>query len=85
MMRGRHTVSTFHDLFVMTGDYSSPEFRERFSAQARQAAERSDLIVAVSQFTANQVEQLLDVEASRIRVIHHGVHIPGGFQWFPRI
>jgi glycosyltransferase involved in cell wall biosynthesis len=82
-MRGRHTVSTFHDLFVMTGDYSSPEFRERFSAQARQAAERSDLIVAVSQFTANQVEQLLNVEASRIRVIHHGVHIPGDLQMVP--
>ncbi len=73
---GRRTVSTFHDLFVMTGNYSSPEFRERFSAQARQAAERSDLIVAVSQFTACQVEQLLHVEPSRIRVIHHGVRVP---------
>jgi glycosyltransferase involved in cell wall biosynthesis len=80
---GRRTVSTFHDLFVMTGDYSTPEFRARFSAQARQAAERSDLIVAVSQFTAGQVEQLLGVEASRIRVIHHGVHLPGNFLTHP--
>jgi glycosyltransferase involved in cell wall biosynthesis len=66
------TVSTFHDLFVMTGDYSSPEFRARFTAQAREAAERSDLIIAVSHFTASQVEHLLKVEPSRIRVIHHG-------------
>jgi len=67
-----HAVSTFHDLFVISGDYSTPDFRERFSAQAHQAAERSDLIIAVSRFTAQQVEELLDVEPSRIRVIHHG-------------
>jgi glycosyltransferase involved in cell wall biosynthesis len=72
-VKAKRTVSTFHDLFVMTGDYSSPEFRARFTAQARDAASRSDLIIAVSQFTASQVEQLLNVERSRIRVIHHGV------------
>jgi glycosyltransferase involved in cell wall biosynthesis len=71
--KARRTVSTFHDLFVMTGDYSSPEFRARFTAQARSAAERSDLIIAVSSFTASQVEHLLNVEPSRIRVVHHGV------------
>jgi glycosyltransferase involved in cell wall biosynthesis len=69
----RHSVSTFHDLFVISGDYSTPEFRERFAAQARAAAERSDLIITVSAFTARQVEQMLQVEPSRIRVIHHGV------------
>jgi glycosyltransferase involved in cell wall biosynthesis len=71
--KARRTVSTFHDLFVMTGDYSSPEFRARFTAQAREAAARSDLIIAVSSFTASQVSQLLSVEPSRLRVIHHGV------------
>lgn len=71
--RHRRAVSTFHDLFVISGDYSSPEFRERFTAQARAAAERSDLIIAVSRFTARQVEQLLGVDPARIRVIHHGV------------
>ena len=71
--KSRRTVSTFHDLFVMTGDYSSPDFRARFTAQARDAAERSDLIIAVSNFTASQIEKLLNVERSRIRVVHHGV------------
>ncbi len=74
--RSRRTVTTFHDLFVMTADYSSPEFRERFTAQARAAAERSDLIVAVSSFTARQIEDLLGVEPSRIRVIPHGTRAP---------
>ena len=70
--RHRRSVTTFHDLFVMSGDYSTPDFRERFAAQARDAAERSDLIIAVSAFTARQVEQLLQVDPARIRVIHHG-------------
>jgi glycosyltransferase involved in cell wall biosynthesis len=72
-VRYRRTVSTFHDLFVLSGDYSTPEFRARFAAQARIAAERSDLIIAVSRFTAGQVEQLLNVDPARIRVIPHGV------------
>jgi len=73
--RARRTVSTFHDLFVMTGNYSSPEFRARFAEQARGAAQRSDLIIAVSSFTASQVEGLLGVDKARIRVIHHGVRM----------
>ena len=76
--RSRRTVTTFHDLFVMTAEYSSAEFRERFSEQARRAAERSDAIIAVSRFTASQVEQLLSIPAARIRVVPHGVRIPAG-------
>ena len=74
--RARHTVSTFHDLFVISGDYSTPEFRARFTDQARQAAENSDAIISVSQFTASQVERYLGFPASRIHVIPHGVHMP---------
>jgi glycosyltransferase involved in cell wall biosynthesis len=71
--RFRRQVATFHDLFVLSGEYSTPEFRDRFAQQAREAAERADLIVAVSAFTASQVEHYLKVPAERIRVIHHGV------------
>ena len=74
--RYRHAVCTFHDLFVLTAEYSTEDFRRRFAAQAREAVERSDLIVAVSQFTASQVRDLLGVEGSRIRVVHHGVRPP---------
>jgi glycosyltransferase involved in cell wall biosynthesis len=72
-VRYPRTVSTFHDLFVLTGDYSTPEFRARFAAQARDAAARSDLIIAVSQFTATQIEDLLRVPSARLRVVPHGV------------
>jgi glycosyltransferase involved in cell wall biosynthesis len=73
--RHRRSVTTFHDLFVISGDYSTPEFRERFAAQARAAAERSDLIIAVSAFTARQVEQLLHVDPARLRIIPHGARL----------
>lgn len=67
------TVSTFHDLFVLNGDYSTPEFRARFATFARDAADRSDRIIAVSQYTADQVVKLLGFESSRIHVVHHGI------------
>lgn len=75
-LRMKRAVSTFHDLFVMTSEYSTEEFRERFTLQARGAAERSDLVICVSAFTASQVEALLNVPAARLRVIPHGVRIP---------
>ena len=69
----RRTVVTFHDLFVMTGEYSTPEFRARFAEQARDAAERADAIITVSAFTGQQVQALLGVEAARVHVVHHGI------------
>lgn len=71
--RFRRQVATFHDLFVLTGNYSTPDFRARFAQQAKEAAAAADLIIAVSAFTASQVEQHLGVPASQIRVVHHGV------------
>jgi glycosyltransferase involved in cell wall biosynthesis len=71
--RFRRQIATFHDLFVLSGEYSTPEFRERFAIQAREAAERADLVITVSAFTASQVESLLNFPGSRIRVIHHGI------------
>jgi glycosyltransferase involved in cell wall biosynthesis len=76
--RARITVATFHDLFVMTSEYSSAEFRSRFTEQAREAAAKSDAIITVSQYTADQVHHLLGVEFSRIHVVPHGVHVSRG-------
>ncbi len=69
-------VATFHDLFVMSHEYSTPEFRARFTAQARHAAATADRIITVSRFTAQEVERLLGVDPERICVIPHGVRSP---------
>jgi glycosyltransferase involved in cell wall biosynthesis len=71
-MSMQRAVATFHDLFVMTGEYSTAEFRERFTLQARDAARRADAIIAVSEFTRSQVVSLLGVEPSKVQVVHHG-------------
>jgi glycosyltransferase involved in cell wall biosynthesis len=71
-MRLRRSIATFHDLFMMSGEYSTPEFRARFTAQARDAAARADAIITVSEFTRGQVISLLGVEPSRVHAVHHG-------------
>jgi glycosyltransferase involved in cell wall biosynthesis len=72
-IRLRRAVVTFHDLFVMSGEYSTREFRIRFTEQARDAASRADGVIAVSEFTKRQVVSLLGVEPSKVHVVHHGV------------
>lgn len=68
----RRAVVTFHDLFVIAGEYSTPEFRARFAGQAREAAARADAIIAVSAFTQGQAVSLLGVDPAKVRVVHHG-------------
>jgi glycosyltransferase involved in cell wall biosynthesis len=75
-VRARRVAVTFHDLFVLTAEYSTPEFRTRFAAQARQAAAAADLIIAVSAYTASVITDVLGVDPSRIRVVPHGVDPP---------
>ncbi len=66
-------IATFHDLFVLTGEYSTPEFRARFAGQARRAAQQAAAIIAVSEFTRQQVITLLDAPPEKVHVVHHGV------------
>lgn len=65
-------VATYHDLFVMSAEYSTAEFRRRFTDLAKQTAERADHVIAVSAFTAGQVTELLGFPAERVSVVHHG-------------
>lgn len=71
------SVATFHDLFVLTGQYSTADFRQRFAAQARDAAARASAIIAVSEFTRQQVISLLGAAPEKVRVVHHGAPAPG--------
>ena len=75
-----HPVATFHDLFVMTSEYSTPEFRARFTGQARDAASRATAVIAVSEFTRRQVIEHLGVAPERVYVVHHGIRNLGGAQ-----
>jgi len=67
------SVATFHDLFVMTSEYSTPDFRARFTGQARDAASRATAVIAVSEFTRQQAIAHLGVAPERVYVVHHGI------------
>ena len=66
------TVVTFHDLIHMKGLTKDPETAAVVAGQ-RRWARRADVVLAVSENTARDTEELLGVPRSRIRVVHLGV------------
>ncbi len=82
---GKRVLTTFHDLFVLTANYSSREFRERFAEQARRAAANSDLIIAVSQFTASQMDGPVWAFRPLAFVLFHMVPVGPHFRAVERI
>jgi glycosyltransferase involved in cell wall biosynthesis len=75
--RFRREVVTIHDIFPITGpDYSTPQYRRKFSAVVREAARRAGRIVTGSQYTAGLLQSECGVEAERIRVTPYGVDLP---------
>jgi glycosyltransferase involved in cell wall biosynthesis len=76
-VRFRREVVTIHDIFPITGhDYSTPEYRRKFSAVLREAASRAARIVTGSHFTASLLQSECGVEPERIRVTPYGVDQP---------
>ena len=73
----RKEVVTVFDLFPMSGEnYSTPEFRRRFSVLLEEAVRRAARIITLSQYTAGELRRHLGVEEERIRVIPPGVNLP---------
>jgi glycosyltransferase involved in cell wall biosynthesis len=73
-------VVTIHDLdFLRHPERTHGEIRRDYPALARRHAHRADRIVVVSQFTAREVERLLEVPPERISVCS-----PGAPAWSPR-
>jgi glycosyltransferase involved in cell wall biosynthesis len=78
--RAAAQVITIHDLnFLSHPERTRAEVRRDYAALARQHAHRADRVVVVSQFTANEVTRLLDVDPARITVAS-----PGAPAWQPR-
>ncbi len=75
--RFKREVVTVHDVFPITGhDYSTPEFQRKFSRLLREALARAARVIAVSEYTAAQVQKHCGVERNRIVVIPSGVDPP---------
>jgi glycosyltransferase involved in cell wall biosynthesis len=78
--RGAAHIVTIHDLnFLMHPERTRAEIRRDYPTLAPEHARRADRVIAVSRFTAREVERRLGVPAERISVCS-----PGAPDWTPR-
>jgi glycosyltransferase involved in cell wall biosynthesis len=67
-------VVTIHDLAYLRYPHVHPRGRRLYlSAFTRLTVRRAQVIVAVSEYTRGEIEQLLNIPRERIRVIYEGV------------
>lgn len=82
LLPARHAaqVVTIHDLnFIAHPERTRAEIRRDYPALARAHAHRADAVIAVSQFTAGEIQRHFDVPIDRISVCS-----PGAPAWPPR-
>lgn len=82
LMPARHAARlvTIHDLdFLDHPERTSAEIRRDYPALARDHAHRADRVIAVSQFTAGEIQRRLGVTTDRISICS-----PGAPDWAPR-
>ncbi|MQA29798.1 MAG: glycosyltransferase [Luteitalea sp.] len=78
--RSAAQVVTIHDLdFLLHPERTRGEIKRDYPARARDHANRADRVIVVSEFTAREVERLLQVPRHRISVCS-----PGAPPWNPR-
>lgn len=77
LLAGVPLAVTMHDVsFCAHPEWFRPRERFRRRVMAWAAAHRAQRVIAVSQFSRDEVVRLLGVSAGKVRVIHQGV---GGF------
>jgi glycosyltransferase involved in cell wall biosynthesis len=75
--RFRKEIVTVFDVFPLTdNDYSTPDFRRKFSALLREAVGRAERVITASRATESQLVAHAGVARERIRVIPLGVDPP---------
>ncbi len=74
----RKEIVTVLDVFPITGqDYSTPDFRKKFSALLVEAVQRAARIIVPSRYTADQLAASVPAVREKIRLIPLGVEVPG--------
>ena len=75
--RFKREVVTVFDIFPITGhEYSSPDFRRKFSSLLLEAVERASRVITASRYTAEQLLAHTSVSESKVRIIPLGVDLP---------
>jgi alpha-1,3-rhamnosyl/mannosyltransferase len=77
LVRGAPAVVTIHDLQPLHDPAAFSAVKRRWlSVMLPHAVRHARIVVAVSEFTANDVHERLDVPRERIRVVRHGFDAP---------
>jgi glycosyltransferase involved in cell wall biosynthesis len=73
-LKGKRVVVTIHDLIydVFYKDKDIPN-KEKIIDMGRKSAERADKVIAVSQYTKQNMIDIWGIDGQKIEVIHHGV------------
>ncbi len=67
-------IITVHDVVVaLKEDYTSEKFKKQQSPKLVKALKKCDKIIAVSEFTKNELIKYFSVNPDKISVVHHGV------------
>ena len=75
--RFKREIVTVFDIFPITGhDYSTAEFRRKFSALLREAVARAAFVITASRYTAGQLLAHTSLPQNKLRVIPLGVDLP---------
>jgi len=75
--RFEREIVTVFDIFPITGhQYSSAEFRRKFSALLLEAVDRATRVITASRYTAEQLMEHTSVSRGNLRVIPLGVDPP---------
>ena len=75
--RFKREIVTVFDIFPITGhEYSSAEFRRKFSALLLEAVDRAACVITASRYTAEQLMEHTSVSRGKLRVIPLGVDPP---------
>ena len=70
----KREIVTVFDIFPITGDeYSSADFRRKFSALLLEAVRRATIVITASRYTAEQLLAHTPVSPSKLRIIPLGV------------
>lgn len=75
--RFRKEIVTVNDVFPITGvEYSTPEFREKFSRLLREAVARAVRVIVPSEYSAGQVAEHTGTPREIIRVVPYAADVP---------
>ena len=75
--RFKREIVTVFDIFPITGhEYSTADFRRKFSALLLEAVERATRVITASRYTAQQLLAHTSVSQSKLRIIPLGVDLP---------